>query len=50
MVGRQREGTDLTALELDERAGARGGRRDEKKRGSHAPPDHVAAGTSRPDG
>src|SRR5205085_1975493 len=47
-VGRQREGTDLTALEFDERGGTRGGDRDENEGGSQGPPGHLALGTSTP--
>ena len=49
-VGRQREGTNLTALELDERAGARGGGRDEDEGSSQGPPGHLAAVTTWSDG
>jgi hypothetical protein len=49
-VRRQREGTDLTALELDERAGRRGGHRGDEEGGSRSPPGHRPAGSNAPDG
>src|SRR5439155_20845464 len=45
-IGRQRERPHLAALELDERAGVRGRRRDEEEGDSQSPPGHLSAGTS----
>src|SRR2546427_10442222 len=49
-IGRQRERSHLTALELDEprRLGRR--RRGEEEGGSQSPAGHLAGGTSRADG